>query len=54
MLIGSLKIFRNSLIIPGNLPVGEKYIKEFLKNGLIISDDLLVWCEKFKGFSKVV
>jgi len=39
---------------PNNLPVGEKYIKEFLKNCLIISDDLLVWCEKFKGFSKVV
>jgi hypothetical protein len=53
-LVESLNFFRNSLIIPGNLPVGEKYIKEFLKNGLIISDDLLVWCEKFKGFSKVV
>jgi hypothetical protein len=54
MLVESLKIFRNGLIISGDLLVGEKYIQEFLRNDLIVPDDLLVWCENFKGFSKVV
>jgi len=52
--VESLKIFRNGLIIPDNLPIGEIFIQEFLRNGPIVPDDLLVWCEKFKGFSKVV